>query len=88
MQIEEILRKHIAETILFSELYPYADTDGFMENGILDSMNVMELVTFVEQRFEIQVADHEIVPGNFDSIHQLANFLRSKITGELNSMAA
>jgi acyl carrier protein len=88
MQIDDILRRHIAETILFTEHYPYADTDGFMENGILDSMNVMELVSFLEQRFEIQVADHEIVPDNFDSIHQLACFVRSKEAKHLSSMAA
>ena len=78
MQIEEILRQHIAETILFSNSYPYEDTDSFMENGVLDSMNVMELVVFLEQQFGIQVADHEIIPDNFDSIRQMAAFVQSK----------
>lgn len=78
MQVEEILRKHIAETILFSEIYPYDDTDSFLENGVLDSMNVMELVLFLEQQFGIQVADHEIVPDNFDSIQKMTSFVQSK----------
>ena len=88
MHVEEILRKHIAETILFSEVYPYTDTDVFMENGILDSVNVMELVAFLEQRFGIQVSDHEIVPENFDSIDRLASFLRNKDTEMCESIAA
>ncbi len=78
MQVRDILRKHIAETILFSKEYPYGDTDSFLENGVIDSMNVIELVLFLEQQFGIQVADHEIVPDNFDSIEQLANFVQSK----------
>lgn len=78
MQVEEILRQHIAETILFKNDYPYQDTDSFMENGVLDSMNVIELVMFLEQKFGIQVADSEIIPDNFDSIGQLASFVKSK----------
>jgi len=78
MQVQAILRKHIAETILFSQEYPYADTDSFLENGVIDSMNVIELVLFLEQEFGIQVADHEIVPDNFDSIAQLTAFVQSK----------
>ena len=78
MRVEEILQKHIAETILFSNSYPYEDTDSFMENGVLDSMNVMELVSFLEQEFGIQVADHEIIPDNFDSIRQMSAFVQSK----------
>ncbi len=78
MQIEEILRSHIAETILFSKSYPYKDTDSFLENGVIDSMNVIELVLFLEQKFGIQVADHEIVPDNFDSIQKLTAFVQSK----------
>lgn len=88
MQIEEILRKQIAETILFSDHYPYEDSDAFMENGILDSMNVMELVGFVEQQFGIPVADHEIVPEHFDSIERLAAFVRGKQSGGTISIAA
>jgi acyl carrier protein len=78
MRVEDIVRNHIAETILFSESYPYEDTASFMENGVLDSMNVMELVTFLEQQFDIQVDDGEIIPDNFDSICQLADFVQSK----------
>jgi acyl carrier protein len=78
MPAKEVLRKHIAETILFSKEYPYADSDSFLENGVIDSMNVVELVLFLEQQFGIQVADHEIVPDNFDSIEKLANFVQTK----------
>lgn len=88
MQSEEILRKYIAETILFSDHYPYADTDGFMEHGILDSVNVMELVGFLERGFGIQVRDQEIVPENFDSIQRLSDFIRRKADPACESIAA
>ncbi len=77
--VEELLRKYIADNILFSGSgYPYADDTSFLENGIVDSMNVLELVMFVEQKFGVKVEDAEIVPDNFDSVAKLAEFVRRK----------
>jgi acyl carrier protein len=75
---EKIIRNHIAENILFSKDYPYPDDASLLENGIIDSMNVMELVLFLEEKMDIEVQDHEIVPDNFDSVSCLADFARRK----------
>jgi acyl carrier protein len=77
--IEEIVRQHIAENILFnSKNYPFSDDASLLENSIIDSMNVMELVVFLEERLGLQIEDHEIVPENFDSVSCLAEFARRK----------
>lgn len=79
--VETKLRTFIAEHILFSSNgYPYSDETSFLENGTVDSMNVMEIVAYTEKTFGIPVRDNEIVPANFDSIHNLANFIRRKMT--------
>ena len=76
---EEKIRKFIAENFLFSNNgYPYADDVSFLENGVVDSMNVMELVLLLEEKWGIKVEDTEIVPDNFDSVSRLAEFVRSK----------
>lgn len=77
--IAEKLRRFIAETILFSNNgYPYPDDASFLENGIIDSMNIMEIVMFVEDRFGIKVEDSEIIPDHFDSIARIADFVERK----------
>jgi acyl carrier protein len=77
--IEEIVRQHIAENILFSNKgYPYPDDASFLENGIIDSMNVMELVVFLEEKLGVQIDNTEIVPENFDSVAKLAEFAQQK----------
>ncbi|MBD1845633.1 acyl carrier protein [Cyanobacteria bacterium FACHB-63] len=76
--VKDIIRKYISETILFSQSYPYADEDSLLENGIIDSMNVMELVVFLEENMNIQVEDHEISPDNFDSVNGLAAYVQRK----------
>jgi acyl carrier protein len=75
---EEVIRTHIAHSILFSKTYPYADDASFLEEGIIDSMNVMELILFVEEQFGLEVTDDEIVPDNFDSVARIAAFVRQK----------
>ncbi len=77
--VENTVANYIAENILFSRNgYPYPSDASFLENGIIDSMNVLELVMFVEEKFKVKVDDSEIVPENFDSVSKLAAYITSK----------
>lgn len=77
--IEPKIRTFIAENILFSDKgYPYADDASFLNEGIVDSMNMLQVVTFVEKQFHIRIADEDITPDNFDSVSRLAAYVRSK----------
>jgi acyl carrier protein len=70
------IRQYIAENLLFSEKgYEYDDNASFLEQGILDSMGVMELVHFVEEAFGVKVADDDLTPDNFDSVERLAAYV-------------
>jgi acyl carrier protein len=77
--IKEKIRQFMGEKILFSSNgFPYSDTTSFLDNGIIDSMNVVELVMFVEEQFGISVDDSDVVPANFDSIDQMAKYVFQK----------
>jgi acyl carrier protein len=77
--IEQEIRSFIAKNLLFSNNgYPYADDVSFLEEGIVDSMGIMELVMFVGETFGITVEDEELVPDNFDSISRVAAYIRRK----------
>ena len=56
---------------------------SLLENGIIDSTGVLEIVTFIEETFSIQVEDEEIVTENFDSINNLNMYLASKVSVNL-----
>ena len=80
LNVEQDIRTYIAQDILFNnDGYPYADGDSFLEEGIIDSMGIMELVAFVEENFGINVQDEELVPDNFDSVEKLAAYVRRKL---------
>lgn len=77
--IENKIAGYIAENILFSRKgYPHSYDASFLENGIIDSMNVLELVMFVEENFKIHVDDGDIIPDNFDSVSKLAAYISQK----------
>jgi acyl carrier protein len=56
----------------------FNDEDSFLEKEIIDSTGVLELVSFVEERFGIEVGDEELIPDNFDSINKLGEYVRKK----------
>jgi acyl carrier protein len=82
MPIEPQIHQYLAENFLFSDNgYKLGDEASFLEEGVVDSTGVLELVMFVEETFGIIVQDEEIVPQNFDSVSQLAAYIRRKLAG-------
>jgi len=80
MEIEPKIRTYIAENLLFSDDgFPYSDEASFLQEGIVDSIGVMELVNYVESTFGISIEDHELIPDNLDSVAQISSFVRSKL---------
>lgn len=79
MDIESKIREYISNNILFSDNgFPYPDEASFLQEGIVDSVGVLELVSFIEDQMKVKVLDQEITPDNFDSVQKLASFVRTK----------
>ena len=79
MNIKEQLKDYIARNLLFSDNgFKYDDDDSFLEEGIVDSIGVLELVAFVDETFGVEVEDHEVTPDNFDSVNKLTAYVQSK----------
>jgi acyl carrier protein len=80
MSIEAVIRGYILENFLFTDDNGRLQDDtSFLEEGIVDSTGVLELVMFVEETFGVSVEDEEIVPENFDSVGRLARYVRPKM---------
>ena len=78
-QIEGKIREFVARDILFSESgYPHSDDASFLKEGVIDSLGVVELVTFAGRDFGIEVGQADVTPQNFDSVNRLAAFIRRK----------
>jgi acyl carrier protein len=61
---------------------------SFLENGIIDSTGLLELVAFVEQRYGIAIADRELLPENLDSLQNVSQFVARKIEASKAEVAS
>jgi acyl carrier protein len=77
--IEQEIREFITDNFLFGEEANLSNDDSLLEHGIIDSTGVLELVAFLEDRYEIQIPDSELVPTNLDSVNCLVQFVNRKV---------
>ena len=73
------IKTFIIENFLFGSEDGLEDKTSFLEEGIIDSTGILELVTFLEEEFSITIEDEELVPENLDSIINVTAFLERKI---------
>jgi acyl carrier protein len=79
MRIEDQIKNYIAKNLTFSDNgFSYDENASFLDEGIVDSVGVMELVSFVEEDFRVKVEDLDITPENFDSVSKIAAYIRRK----------
>jgi acyl carrier protein len=75
----DMLRKFILEDYLFTDDQDALRDDmSFLEEGILDSMGILEIIVFLEEEFGVAVANDEMIPANLDSIANLLGFIERK----------
>ena len=76
VEIQAAVIGFIVENFLFgSEEEAPAPDDSFMDTGLIDSTGILELVGFIEEEFEISVADDQLVPENLDSVNNITKFI-------------
>lgn len=78
METINTIRNFIIENFLFEEDKNLKEETSFLENGILDSTGILELIAFLEETYEIEVEDDELIPQNLDSITNVAQYVRRK----------
>lgn len=57
------------------------DQTPLLSGGIIDSIGIMSVILFLEQRFEVEIVDDDLDPANFDSIDQIVAFVERKRAG-------
>lgn len=55
---------------------------SLVESGVVDSLGILELVEFIEERFQLQIPEDELLPENLDSIANINRYLAGKLGGE------
>jgi acyl carrier protein len=73
------IKTFIAQNMLLTgDDFPFENDASLLEAGIIDSIGVMELVTFVAQTFKFEIPPEDITPENFDSVTHLTCYIKRK----------
>jgi len=78
-EIIKILKQFITE-----ELAPNYDANELKENqsllerGIIDSLGILKLLAFIEEKFQVKVSDEELIPENFETLSTIAELISQK----------
>jgi acyl carrier protein len=76
METKAILMEYIKQELAKGRSKAIDENDDLLSAGILDSLGILQLAAFVEERFGIKVPDQDIAYENFHSVNALASYLR------------
>ena len=81
MSVHDEIRQFIIDNFLMGQdSDSLKDDSSFLEEGVIDSTGVLELVGFLEENYEIKVEDEELIPENLDSIKNICAYLETKLS--------
>jgi acyl carrier protein len=76
---KQAIRKFIYEKFPLAKSRKLEDSSRLLEEGVLDSLGVLELVNHLQEELGIPIDDEELVPENFASIDAIAAFVEAKV---------
>lgn len=80
MHIESTIERFIVEEIMFADCQTKIDADqSLIDDGILDSLALLRLMSFLQQEFGVTIEDGELIPDNFQTINIMKTFLKHKM---------
>ncbi len=80
MDTTKLITQFVIDTFLFGYTDEISPSDSLLDTGVIDSTGIMELIIFLEETFNISVADEELVPENLDSIERIAQYVDRKLS--------
>jgi len=75
-----LIRAYIEENILFGADASVTDETSLLDEGFIDSTNVLEIADFLAETFAFTVEDEELVPENFGAIASMAAYMERKLS--------
>ena len=77
--IEEELRSFVNDNFaLDADVNPISATDSLIETGVVDSTGLLELVSFVETRYGLEIPDVDLLPENFETLANISQYIATR----------
>ncbi len=73
------VRNFVVSNFLLGKEDGFSNDASFLEQGIIDSTGILELVSYLEETYGIEVTEEELNPDNLDSINRISVYLSKKV---------
>ena len=87
MKLQQQIRDFVTSNFYVADPKALEDRTSLLDQGIIDSTGVLEVIMFIESTFGVTVEDSEMLPENLDSIERIAAFVARK-TANTEKVAA
>jgi acyl carrier protein len=82
MEVKQGVRQFVLTNFYINSPEQLSDDASLLEQGVVDSTGVLEVIAFLEGEYGIQVADSETTPENLDSINRITAYVERKRLSE------
>lgn len=73
----ERIQRFIADDLLLGQDADFDHDDELLEEGIIDSLGLLEVVTFIETEFDVTVDDADVTLDAFGSVSRMADYVET-----------
>jgi acyl carrier protein len=82
-QIKDQVRQFIRTNFVFDDRRVLEDKESLLGSGVIDSTGILELISYLEEHFNVKFEDSELTGENFDSVERIATFVSAKLSPEV-----
>ena len=75
IQKQDLTEFILKELVTFDEMQSIDENEPLLETGIIDSLGIMKLLAFIEEKWKVQVPDQELTAENFDTISSVLKLI-------------
>lgn len=77
--MKDQIREFVKEAAQRKGVNDVTDTTSLVESGVIDSLGIFRLVSFLEENCKVRISDEEIVGENFETIDAIDGFVTAKL---------
>lgn len=78
--ITSAIERFIVDEIIMGDRQTrIASEDSLISSGVIDSLALLRLIGFIEERFDVTIEDQEVIPDNFETLSAIESYVSQKI---------
>jgi acyl carrier protein len=73
-----VVQNFIRTELVYDDDKDFDENTNLIERGIIDSMSLVRLISFIEEQYSVHVQDEDIVPENFSTLTKIGSFITAQ----------